>query len=229
MRYVAMHACRKFLAWKFGDGHPAIAAPMPKRRVTKTQRWLTPERAAELMESFPTHGAVGARDKALCALALDTGLRVTELCNLKAQDVDLEKRHCQAIIKGGDWGTGIFSEETAEYIRHWLTFRPRYAAPGIDNLFFSFQHKKMGQPLTREGVQGLCKRWGRRIGILLSPHDLRRSFAMISTLNGAPSRVVQVAGRWKHMKMLEHYTRFVDAEAIQKYLPIARLDQSSKE
>jgi hypothetical protein len=42
----------------------------------------------------------------------------------------------------------------------------------------------------------------------------------MSTNNGAPSRVIQVAGRWSDIAMVERYTRTIEAEAIQPYLPM---------
>jgi len=72
-------------------------------------------------------------------------------------------------------------------------------------------------------LQGMVKRWGLGIGIKLSPHDLRRSFATLSTLFGAPSRVVQVAGRWSTIEMVERYTREIDQSAIEPYLPVSKL------
>jgi integrase len=69
----------------------------------------------------------------------------------------------------------------------------------------------------------IFKAWSRKIGFRISPHDLRSSFATLSTIYGAPSRTVQLAGRWSSIEMVEHYTGNLRLEAIRAYLPMANL------
>jgi integrase len=219
-RYTALAACRKFLAWSFGSGHPALAARV-KRVRAKRQRVLSPSVALELLASFDAFTAIGARDLAIAAVALDTGLRCSELCRLRLADVDLSARTLQVIVKGGQWGMGVYSPETAQYVDRWLSFR--VAAAGVETLFVSFQHGNLGGSLTREGLQGIVKRWGIRLGVRMSPHDFRRSFATLATINGAPSRIVQEAGRWANIDMVEYYTQGISPSLISPYLPVSRL------
>jgi len=219
-RCVAFYALRAYLRWRWGDNHPALLAKIPAVK-SKKQRVLTADLALRLLASFDTSTAAGSRDLALCAVALDTGLRCSELCRLALPDVDLSARTLQVLVKGGQWGIGIFSEQTAFYIDGWLSWR--MPAPGVETVFVSFQHARCGCSLTREGLQGIVKRWGVRLGIKLSPHDLRRTFATLTTIFGAPSRVVQEAGRWSSITMVERYTGSLNASAIAPYLPVSRL------
>lgn len=219
-RYVASCACRSFLVWFYGEKHPAAQAKI-KRIKSKRQRVLDCDHALDLLACFDTSFPKGKRDLAIAAVGLDTGLRSSELCRLKIKDIDLGNRTLQVVIKGGQWGIGVFSANTAQYINDWLTVRK--ALPGIDNLFVAIFH---GTPLTRAGLGCIVKGWGRRIGIKLSPHDLRRSFATLSTIFGAPSRLVQIAGRWQSIEMVELYTRGIDPDAINPYLPVAKLKKT---
>jgi len=219
-RYVALCACRSFVRWLFGVSHPALTARV-KRGKTKPQRVLSVDEALRLLASFETFTPAGRRDLAMCALALDTGLRASELCRLRAEDVDLSTRVLRVLAKGGQWRTAIFSPQTAIYIAEW--FEVRRPASGVGEAFLSFHPPTVGTALTRDGLKGICMRWGRRIGIRLSPHDLRRTFATLSTIFGAPSRVVQVAGGWSDIGMVEHYTRDLRASEIDDYLPVRRL------
>ena len=215
-QYVALCACRKFLAWRFGVGHPALCARI-KRVRPRRQRVLTAKRALDLLVIFDRTTSKGLRDLAICALALDTGLRLAELCRLAAADVDLERRSLQVIVKGGQWGMGVFSEQTAVYIAEWLAVRKGNAGT-------VFTSTRTWRPLTREGLKVTIRRWGEQAGFKLSAHDLRRTFATLSTIFGAPSRVVQAAGRWSDLDMVEHYTAAITAEEIRPYLPMARLN-----
>jgi integrase len=216
-RWVALCACRKYLRWEYGLSHPALSARI-KRVRARRQRVLNATHALDLLACFDRSSRKGLRDLAIVALGLDTGLRVSEFCRLKLVDVDLATRTLQVIIKGGQWGSGVYSPETAQYIADWISVRA--AAPGVGELFVSVHS---GQALTRCGLGCEVRKWGQRIGIKLSPHDLRRSFATLSTIFGAPSRVVQAAGRWSNIDMVEHYTQDLDPVEIVPYLPVTRL------
>jgi integrase len=220
-RYTALCACRKFISFTFGVNHPALRAKL-KRVDAKPQRVLSKDLALKLLASFDTSTAAGSRDLAIASLALDTGLRCSELCRLTVDNVDLIERHLQVIVKGGQWKAAIFSEQTAMYISAWLHYRKPINSSA---LFLSFHHKRTGRALTREGLQGIVKRWGIGLDIKLSPHDFRRSFATLSTIFGAPSRVVQVAGRWSSLDMVTHYTESIQAEEIIPYLPVSNLSK----
>ena len=217
-QYVTVCAARRFLAWRYGPLHPALSARI-KRYRPRRQRTLTAKLALDLLASFDPRMPKGARDLALAAVALDTGLRCSELCRLKLSDVDLAARSLQVIVKGGQWGIGIFSPETAQYIREWISIRE--AAAGVGELFVSVT---TGKGLTRNGLKCIVRYWGNSIGVKLSPHDLRRSFATLTTIFGAPSRVVQSAGRWSDISMVERYTQALDPNTISPYLPVHRLN-----
>jgi integrase len=216
-QYVALIASRMYLSWMFGATHMALSARI-KRVKPRRQRVLTAGRALDLLASFDPRTIKGCRDLAIAALGLDTGLRASEICRLRLADVDLSTRKLEVIIKGGEWGVGIFSPETAQYLAEWIAVRA--AAVGVGELFVS---TRTGQKMTRCGLTCVVRKWGLKTGMKLSPHDLRRSFATLSTIFGAPSRVVQVAGRWSDIAMVEHYTQEIDPEEIAPWLPVMQL------
>jgi len=215
---VALAACRTFLAWRYGQTHPSLDAKL-KRIVGKPQRALTPESALQLLASFDPFTAKGSRDLAICALALDTGLRESELCRLLQADTDIEHCVLQVIVKGGQWKAAVFSPQTAAHIEHWKSFRKSLKPQG--NLFCNIY---TGKGLTPTGLYNTVRIWGEHIGIKLSVHDLRRSFAILATLNGAPERVLMEGGRWSNSTMIVRYTRTLKLEAMRQYLPVGRLE-----
>jgi integrase len=214
---MALAATQKYLAWKYGHSHPALSAKL-KRIQGKPQRALDRETALKLLASFDAYTGKGARDLAICSLALDTGLRVSELCRLQLADVDLDRLVLQVVVKGGQWEAAIFGDETAAHISRWLSFRKI-----ADGRGFLFTHVKTGNGLTPEGLFAIVRDWGRKIGITLSPHDLRRSMAVLGTLNGASERSLMEMGRWKSSGMIKRYTRTLRLEQVRKYLPVASL------
>ena len=213
---------QKFLRWKFGAQHPALNAKI-KRTKPKPRRSLNPDKALQLLASFDTYTPIGARDLALAAYALDTGFRRAELCNTLLDDVDFSTNTAIALCKDSQYKYGAFSAETAHLIQNWLVVRA--AAPGTPNLFVN---SRSGKALTGDGLGCIFKAWAKKIGFKVSPHDLRSSFATLSTIYGAPSRTVQVAGRWASIDMVEHYTGNLQLEAIRQYLPMHNLSQNAR-
>ena len=217
---LALNATRKYLAWTFGSQHPAKNAKL-KRTQGKLQRTVTPKLMLNLMATFDRYTAKGARDLALCALMLDTGLRESEICNIQLANVDLEHRTLQVIVKGGQWESAIYSAETAAHIAHWLKFR---VIQDGKNALFTSTRQRLGKPLCPSGLQSIVKEWGKFLNVKLSPHDFRRGMAVTATMNGAPELLVMLNGRWKSTDMVRRYTRGLKLEAMRNYLPLEGLE-----
>jgi integrase len=218
-QYVNLCACRKFIAWSCGQTHPSLFARI-KRIRPKKQRSLNIEKILILLASFDTHTTIGARDQAIAALAIDSGLRASELAHIQLTDVDLEHRTLQVIVKGGQWGSAIFSADTAMMLDRWLSYR--IPADGVNNLFVNVrQSKDAGRALTRDGLKTIFKNWSSKIGWKISPHDCRRTLGNVSTLLGSPQAVTMAAGRWQSESAFRRYTQDITAQAITPYLPIS--------
>lgn len=214
---MALAAIQRYLHWTYGSKHPALTAKL-KRILGKPQRALTPDVALKLLASFDPYNPKGARDLAICSLDLDTGLRESELCRVQLVDVDLEHRILQVIVKGGQWEAAAYGETTAAHIERWLHFRKI-----ADGKNFLFTHIKTGEGLTPEGLYTIVREWGWKIGIALSPHDLRRSMAVMGVLNGASERSLMEMGRWKDSSMIKRYTRTLQLEQVRRFLPVDNL------
>lgn len=214
---VALFCIQKFLRWRYGSLHPALPAKI-KRITPKPRRSLTKVKALQLLASFNPYSFTGARDLAITAFGLDTGFRREELCSMQLQDLDIENLKALALCKGGQYKYGAISPETAHIIESWLQFRK--PADGVGNLFVV---RISGDPISISGMASIFKRWSKVIGFKISPHDLRSSFATLATIYGAPSRTVQVAGRWSSSEMVEHYTGNLQLEAIHPFLPMHNL------
>lgn len=205
LRASAVAAIRKYLRWRFGDSHPALRVRV-KREPSKPGRTLNGQRVKQLLQSFDREKYKGKRDYAIACLALDTGLRVNELATLKLQNVEVGERRLVVKIKGGKWKEAVFSQHTADAISEWCNNRRL----GDDRLF----------QITRDGLRVIVRRWGEKLGFRLSPHDFRRSFATLATKAGAPSRLVQIAGRWSSIEMVELYTSSLHPTDFDDFFPI---------
>lgn len=223
MQKQVVSAFRSFFGYACPGRSPAKALPMPKIHRRK-QRTLDAEKALKVLASCDTSTDTGTRDLAIMSLMLDSGLRASELCRLKLRKMDMVKRRFEVVTKGGNEEVGVFSRTTAANIGRWLSVRAKYVQPGVETLFVSFGGVHPGMGLTSDGLRGLFHDIGLRAGIgRFSPHDLRRTFATIAIRNGAPTRVVQAAGRWGDLSLVERYTQEIQAEDFERYSPVESL------
>lgn len=209
-QYVASVAIRKFFRWKYGEQHPILRLRI-KREMPRPGRVLTIEQIRQILGSFDVTTTKGCRDYAIASFALDTGLRVAEIADVKMDHVDLDAKEVFARIKGGRWARAYFSEYTAEAIKRWLPLR----TPKDPRLF----------QVSRDGLKVIMRRWGEKLGFRLSPHDFRRTFAVLALQAGAPSRLVQIAGRWSDIRMVEYYTRAITSADLGPYFPMVFLNK----
>jgi len=234
-RNMAAASMKGFVRWSYGDSHPALRVRI-KRESPGPQRTLTSAEAKTLLD-YLEHGSNGdawrpsfVRNLALVSLLLDTGLRATEVCDLKLENLDLPEGTLQVRIKGGRWGQGIFGERTRIRLEAWLELRKVFARPAVDTVFVGIGGLAPGTPLTGNGLRRLFHYMALDCGLKrISPHTLRRSFAVLSIENGASTRLVQLAGRWRSLMMVETYTRTLAPGAFAPFSPVEGIERTRKE
>ena len=152
----------------------------------------------------------GSRDAAMIELLYAAGLRVSELVNLKLQDVNLEAGFVRVFGKGSKERIvpiGLYAKEKIDdYLK---TARPLMLKTIPSRYLFV---ARAGKPMTRQGFWKLIKRYALKGGFnkKITPHTLRHSFASHLLEGGADLRAVQV--------MLGH----VDISTTQIYTHVAR-------
>lgn len=231
---VAVIAARSWLRFCHAEEIiPADLSPSLKipRTPARVQRTVQPDEIAALLTAaahIPAAGltptqaqATAARNAALIMLMYDTILRATEICRLDLAHVDLGRQRLTAHGKGNKQAVVSFGPDTAHQLQIWLNHRPGIATDPAA-LFVAITGATPGQRLTTNGLRVILRKLAARAGIPhLSPHAFRRGGACQAIRNGAPSRVVQMHGRWEKIDMIETYTRQVNAEEeMSKYRPM---------
>jgi integrase/recombinase XerD len=131
------------------------------------------------------------RDKALLETLYATGLRVSELCELKLEDIDFDSVYLRCIGKGRKERVVPFSEKCSQLLRDYITIlRPRLVQDPADRTVFLTQK---GKGFSRKSIWKMVKGYAHQAGIIkhISPHTLRHSFASHLLKNNAPLRVIQ--------------------------------------
>ncbi len=135
--------------------------------------------------------ANGLRDRAMLELLYATGLRVSELCQLELNAVELDLGVVRVTGKGGKQRIVTAGKQAILAVRSYLEAgRPALLrGRGSGYLFVTSR----GSCLTRQGFWKLIGRYGRRAGVFrrLTPHVIRHSFATHLLEHGADLRSVQ--------------------------------------
>ena len=171
---------------------------------------LSFEEIKSLIDTPDITKPTGARNAAMIELLYAAGLRVSELINLKVQDVNMEACFVRVFGKGSKERVvpiGLYAKEKIDY--YITTFRTKLLKNAASPYLFVARE---GKPMTRQGFWKLIKKYGQKAGIArkIKPHSLRHSFASHLLEGGADLRSVQI--------MLGH----VDISTTQIYTHVAR-------
>jgi integrase/recombinase XerD len=222
-RYCAVTAIKGFYRYRFGASHDIPQHARVRREESGPQRSLEAYQLEKVLESLDVSKPKGIRDRSIIALMVDTGLRVAELCRLELKYLNRKKRKLSVVVKGGGWEDGDYFDRSAEYLEEWLHIRDEFALPGVKTVYVSIGGNKHGTNMTPGGLRANFRYIGGDNDLELSPHDLRRTFACLSAINGASAPIIQKAGRWKTLEMVLKYTRNLKPSDLKPYSPMDRL------
>jgi site-specific recombinase XerD len=148
------------------------------------------------------------RNRAILLLMLDTGLRASELCELKIEDLDTRNHRIFVRMgKGMKERLLPFSPRTGQMLWRYLAGR-KDTQPG-DPLFVG----RLNRPITRTKLAEMCAGIGKRAGVQnVHPHRFRHTFAIQYLRNGGNAYTLQM--------MLGHSS----FESVRIYLRLAQVD-----
>ena len=155
---------------------------------------------------------ISARNKAMLELMYASGLRVTELINLKPNDVDLENNTVRTMGKGKKERIIPIGDYATVSVKNYLyNYRPDNKK--CDYLFLNNHYNQM----TRQGFFKVMKKLllEKGINIKFSPHTLRHSFASHMLSNGADLRTIQELLGHSNISTTEIYL-YVNSKEIRK-------------
>ncbi len=164
----------------------------------------------------------GHRNRAIVEMLYGSGLRVSELVNLRLSDMYRQEGYMKISGKGSKQRLVPISPVADEWFAYWLSDRDKLNIKQ-DAADIAFLNRRGGQ-LTRAMIFTIIKTLARQAGISknISPHTLRHSFATHLLQNGADLRVIQQLLGHESIVTTEIYTH-IDIhdlrEAVLKYHP----------
>ena len=209
-RHAYFRALRAFYNWLYsprsgfdlrGKENPIIWVDAPK-----VPKLILPSLNKEQVELLLTR-ANNARDKAVVALFTESGLRLSELSNVKQTDIDWQANTVRVIGKGNKEGYAPFGPLSGQHIKAWLE-----------------EHKpKANEPiwgLKPRGIQRMLESLAEETGLPCNPHTFRRTFACLLRKAGVDTMTIKDLGRWESLEMVQRYTRSVSFnDSLKFYRP----------
>ncbi len=212
---IALRSFLKFLIKNDVTTLEPTKIDLPKTE-SRSLKFLERDHIDRMVTSIDTSKIEGLRDRAMLELLFSTGLRVSELCKLNHQQVNLERREFGVIGKGGRARVVFISDRAADWVQRYMDARDDEYKP----LFIRYSGKKNEENngekmrLTPRSVERMVKKYVRvaRIPVDATVHTLRHSFATDLLSNGADLRSVQEMLGHKNIATTQIYTHITNKQ-----------------
>lgn len=198
-RHATFRAVKTFYRWlsaEYGLHNPilGITAPILSKPILPA---LEKEQVLQLIKQAHT-----LRDRAIIALFTESGLRLAELTNIKAKDIDWKSHTVKTVGKGRKEAHAPFGSLSEQYLKAWLA---EYKPDG--NIW----------GMNRQGIITMLRRLEQDTGITCNPHTFRRTFACLLRKAGVDTMTIKDLGRWESLEMVQRYTRSVTFQDSLKF------------
>lgn len=186
LRMFAKHLIRENL--RKDDFTELLGAPKLSRKLPEV---LSREEVERLLNAPSSATPHGLRDRAILELFYSSGLRVSELCEILLQSINLDEGYVRVFGKGSKERIAPIGNAAIKAVRDYLSGgRPQFVKDRTGSELFLSQQ---GRAISRKMVWVMIKDHARRAGIKkpIKPHLLRHSFATHLLEGGADLRAIQ--------------------------------------
>ncbi len=207
----------KFLlleGWILDNPTTNLETPKIRRKLPSV---LTVEETDQLLAGPDTRKPLGIRDRAMLEMMYGSGLRVSELINVRLGDINIPERFLRCTGKGEKERIVPVSRPAAEWtLRYIHEVRRKLLKQKRSELLFLNAH---GGQLTRQGFFKILKGYAAQanLQVAISPHTLRHSFATHLLQNGADLRAVQELLGHTDISTTQIYTHLNNAHLQEVY------------
>ena len=198
-----------------------MKSPLADIVMPKQEKYLpvsmSEEEVERLLNSPDLNIQIERRDKAMIEVLYATGIRISELTNLKLTDLDINRSVLKVFGKGSKERLVPFGEKAAESLNLYLTDRKDLKSKEI---FLSNRGTKISRSAFWQRIKIYTKRENLKISI--SPHTLRHAFATHLLNRGADLRSVQILLGHSDLSTTQIYTHIAKqrlGEILKKHHP----------
>ncbi len=220
-KIAALRTFYKFLyREKLVSSNPANNIKTPKK-TKKLPDFLTEEEVDEILDHIDITTPSGYRNRTIFEVLYATGIRISELCSLNFEDLNLESNEITVFGKGGKERIVLINNRAKQYLEKYIEIMRRqvcgdsYCSPSspvfINNTGFRLQQRSINRTLNQLSQKlNLSKK--------LSPHVFRHSFATKLLEKGADLRIVQELLGHANISNTQIYTHVSTERLRQTYI-----------
>lgn len=182
----------------------------------KLPEYLTTEEVSKLL-NIKTNTPLEMRNKAMLELLYASGMRISELLDLKMSNIDYQKEYVRVMGKGSKERIIPLTKITFKYLNEYIkSGRPYILKTKMSDYIFVNNY---GERMSRQGffkiLRQICQKQG--INKEISPHTIRHSFATHLLNNGADLRVIQELLGHSDISTTEIYTHISKEKIKEDY------------
>lgn len=205
---------------KLINAKPFADQIMPKKPISLPKS-ISEDDVVKLLDAPKPDSLIGLRDKAMLELLYASGVRISELVNIKFSDLDLERNIIKVFGKGSKERLVPFGEDAAQCISAYIDERKKNK--DIASIKYIFLNNR-GSKISRHAFWHRLKEYCLEIGLKrdISPHTLRHAFATHLLNRGADLRSVQVLLGHSDLSTTQIYTHIAKqrlSELVKKHHP----------
>jgi len=205
---------------KLINANPFADQIMPKKPVSLPKS-ISEDDVVKLLDAPKADSLIGLRDKAMLELLYASGVRISELVNIKFSDLDLERNIIKVFGKGSKERLVPFGEDAAQCISAYIDERKKNKdVASIKYIFLNNRGSKISRHAFWHRLKDYCLEIGLKSDI--SPHTLRHAFATHLLNRGADLRSVQVLLGHSDLSTTQIYTHIAKqrlSELVKKHHP----------
>ena len=190
---------KRYFRWALREGVLSIDPTLklqPAKQALRLPKTLTEAQVESLLHAPDTSTALGVRDRTMLELMYASGLRVSELVDLKVFHVSLNDHVLKVMGKGRKERLTPFGEVAGGWLRQYLAGPRNELLEGkqTEDLFVTVRGIHAGSAMSRVMFWMVVKKYAQHAGIHtpMSPHTLRHAFATHLLNHGADLRSVQM-------------------------------------
>ena len=188
-----LSSCRTFFEYLLNEGEIKLS-PAQNISSPKLPQLLPKAMDADLVQrllDFKPSGMIEVRDKALAELMYSSGLRLSELCALNTEDLDLKERTCIVTGKGNKTRIVPVGKKAIQALRDWMMHRADLKSSKQTETKAIFLNNK-GKRISARSIQLRLDKLCLKRGLPgINPHMLRHSFASHFLESSGDLRAVQ--------------------------------------
>lgn len=186
------------------------------RKMKSLPKIISVEEVEDLLNAPDLNKDEGFRDRTMLELMYCSGLRVSELLNLKLKQINLEKQIIDIIGKGNKERKVPVGEYALDFVKHYIE-EHRIHNPGNKSNYLFLN--RYGEPLSRQYFFKQIKKYAKKAGIQedISPHTLRHCFATHMLENGAELRALQEMLGHANLSTTQIYTNISTKRILDAY------------